>query len=320
MNSFLADFKQTEQFEQILKQISSQNFSHAHLVTCDDAFSAQIFAKLICLSLLCNSQSACMQCAGCLQTLNQSHADLFVFPKGASFVVSDAAGVVENSQSKPVFANKKVFLLENFDTANQAAQNKILKVLEEPTPNTYFVLSASNGQKILPTIKSRVQTIALQPFSQKQLHEILQKHGKQPSEVLLSFCGGYLGKAISLMEQQNFLQQFEFVLDMLKNMQNSKDIVKYSVQMADKNTFLLKLEIMQHIFRNLLLMGQNIALVESAEQLLLAGLEKQFSLQAILQIQQKILLAKAYFDSNVNLNTVCDNLLLGILEIKYLWK
>lgn len=320
MNEFLSNFKQTQWFEEIQKQISSHSFSHAHLVLCDDALTASIFAKLIALTLLCTHENACFSCAGCLQVMSEVHADLFVFPKGNSFLVSDATSVVEKAYTKPIFSNKKVFLIDHFDSANTAAQNKILKVLEEPTPNTFFVMSASNGQKILPTIKSRMQVVSLPAFSQKQLLAILEQHGKTPSGALLAFSQGYLGKAMALTENNDFVNGYDFAVSMLKNMKTSKDIIKYTTALADKNTFLLKLEILQSLFRSILLMGQNSDLVESADKLLLDGLEKEFSMAAILRIGQKIVEAKTFFEANVSLNTICDNLLLGILEVKYLWK
>ena len=103
-------------------------------------------------------------------------------------------------------------------------------------------------------------------------------------------------------------------------MKTSKDIIKFSGALADKNTFMLKLEIFENVFRNLILLKENVSLLSDIEVLNIKELENEFSVKAILQILQKLLQAKMFMEANVNLGGICDSLLLGILEVKYLWK
>jgi len=54
---------------------------------------------------------------------------------------------------------KKIFVLENIDQATEEALNAILKILEEPGENYKFILTAKSANKLLPTIKSRLEII-----------------------------------------------------------------------------------------------------------------------------------------------------------------
>jgi len=321
MNEFLQDYKQTKMFAKIENQIKNGTFSHSNLIVCDDEFTAKLFSKLIAMTILCENNSACGVCSHCKQVLSEVHADLFVFPKGKNFVVSDSEQIIEKAYTKPIHSDKKVFLINDFDNANMASQNKVLKIFEEPSQNTYFILNAKNSRKILPTIKSRMQIVNIPAFSLEEIKQILTEHDLVSSEVVLSFSNGFLGHALSLNENKNFISSYDFVLSTLKDMQSSKDIIKFSPILADKNTFILKLEIFERVFRNMLVYkaGKKEILSE-IEVLNIQSIENNFSLNAILKILEKLIKAKTYFDANVNLNSICDELLLGILEVKYLWK
>lgn len=321
MNEFLQDYKQTKLFVDIENQIKNGTFSHSNLIVCDDDFTAKLFSKLIAMTILCERNEACSVCSHCLQVLSEVHADLFVFPKGKNFVVLDSEQIIEKAYTKPIHSDKKVFLINDFDNANVASQNKVLKIFEEPSENTFFVLNAKNSRKILPTIKSRMQIINIPAFSLLELKQILQKHNLTSSEVVLSFSNGFLGQALSLLENKNFISSYDFVLDTIKNMQSSKDLIKFSPTLADKNTFVLKLEIFERVFRNILVFKTGKKnLLDEIEVLNIQNIEKEFSVNAIIKILNKIIEAKTYFEANVNLNSICDELLLGILEVKYLWK
>src|SRR5690606_16587008 len=109
-------------------------------VLCEDDFSAKVFSLLLSQTLLCENKNACGDCGSCRKVLADTHPDLIVLPKEKNFVVADAASVIENAYSKPINSENKVFLLNDFHNANTASQNKILKILEEPNKNVYFVV------------------------------------------------------------------------------------------------------------------------------------------------------------------------------------
>lgn len=57
--------------------------------------------------------------------------------------------------------HKRLFVLYGMDNANLEAQNAMLKTLEEKNEDNIFLLLAENGERLLPTIRSRSQVIDL---------------------------------------------------------------------------------------------------------------------------------------------------------------
>lgn len=72
-------------------------------------------------------------------------------------------------------ATARVFLIDDADRMTETAQNAFLKLLEEPTPNVRFILTTHAPDKLLPTIRSRVQMLPIRPITNAQTDSMLQK-------------------------------------------------------------------------------------------------------------------------------------------------
>ena len=77
---------------------------------------------------------------------------------------------------------KRIILIPDAERMTPEAQNSLLKVLEEPPKATYFLLSTSNKQKILPTIDSRVIKIPVYTPTKSEFVEFLKKDGYTDQE------------------------------------------------------------------------------------------------------------------------------------------
>src|SRR5712691_10800736 len=75
---------------------------------------------------------------------------------------------------KPFVAPLRVALLANAERMTEAAQNCLLKTLEEPPPNTVLVLTTAFPDHLLPTCLSRCQLIALSPVGRPALAGFMQ--------------------------------------------------------------------------------------------------------------------------------------------------
>ena len=75
---------------------------------------------------------------------------------------------------KPFQSDKKACIIWGLDYINANAANRLLKVLEEPPKQTYFILIAEDQAKILPTIASRCQVIRLPPLEHEGLKRDLK--------------------------------------------------------------------------------------------------------------------------------------------------
>ncbi|MBQ3502585.1 MAG: AAA family ATPase, partial [Clostridia bacterium] len=128
--------------------------SHAYLFYGEDKLLNIELAKLFVASIFCG-KPACLQCESCKRTDINKNPDLLIIDK-PTMQVADVSGLIENIQFKPMVYNYKIIFITNAEGINETAQNKLLKTLEEPNPQVIFILTCTNIEKLLPTIRSRL--------------------------------------------------------------------------------------------------------------------------------------------------------------------
>lgn len=129
----------------------------------------------------------------------ETFSDCLILPKaGAKLSVEDAARMIDESLLHPVEEEKKLFVLDAFDTSSQLVQNKLLKILEEPPRDVYFLLGASSEGAVLPTVLSRVRKIAVPPFTEE---EVLAALGRNHEGEGIARAAAASGGVYSLAEE-----------------------------------------------------------------------------------------------------------------------
>lgn len=70
-------------------------------------------------------------------------------------------------------ANQRFIVITKADTMSHEAQNAFLKLLEEPTPHTSFILLVHDSNMLLPTVKSRLQQCLVRSLQKEQTELLL---------------------------------------------------------------------------------------------------------------------------------------------------
>jgi DNA polymerase-3 subunit delta' len=99
--------------------------------------------------------------------------------------VREAVGRLHHTRGR---AGHRVVIVDPIDDANPNAANALLKVLEEPPPDTTFFLISHRPGSLLPTIRSRCHPIAVRPLSDADVRAVLEANG----------ATGDLDRAVSL--------------------------------------------------------------------------------------------------------------------------
>jgi len=169
-------------------------FIHENIFTLRSALQDELKWKL-CKK---QRQDSCY-CADCLAINEHTHAAVLYLPQKNAYTKDDIQplliyGAQKRNVSEPLF-----FIIENPENILPAAANSLLKTLEEPAENTYFIFLCQNIQNVLPTIISRaeqsfISTQSDQPTSLK--HELF--------DLILNM---YHGKEISLASIETILQK-----------------------------------------------------------------------------------------------------------------
>jgi DNA polymerase-3 subunit delta' len=90
--------------------------------------------------------------------------------------------VIPEASRSPFEAHYKIFIIEEAERMNEAAQNALLKTLEEPQPGTIFFLISDQEDEVLETIRSRCRILRLEPVSEDRIVELLQEAGAAQAE------------------------------------------------------------------------------------------------------------------------------------------
>ncbi len=168
---------------------------------------------------------SCTQCARIAQGL---HADIRTLAPGqgeegrsAKTVIGIDAikEVVLQVSLSPFEGSSSVVILDGAESMSDEAANALLKTLEEPPPQVMFLLLTANEDAVLPTVRSRCQTLAMTPLSKDQMVDRLATgHQATPeqAEQLFRLSRGCLGWAISALEDTQVLEQRQADLEKLR--------------------------------------------------------------------------------------------------------
>jgi DNA polymerase-3 subunit delta' len=112
---------------------------------------------------------------------------------------------------KPFVAPLRVALLANAERMTEAAQNCVLKTLEEPPPNTVLVLTTAYPDHLLPTCLSRCQLIALSPVDRPALAAFIaaRQANEVEAEVLASLAHGRPGWAMRALTDREWVSRLD---------------------------------------------------------------------------------------------------------------
>ncbi|MCC7350566.1 MAG: DNA polymerase III subunit delta' [Phycisphaerales bacterium] len=112
------------------------------------------------------------------------------------------AELIEPAAHKPTLGHGKVFIIEQADTMTPAAQNALLKTLEEPPGRSLIILLTDQPTSLLPTIRSRCQLIPFSPLPAETIQQELLRRHIDPSLAAeaAQWAEGSLGTALQWIE------------------------------------------------------------------------------------------------------------------------
>lgn len=199
--------KQTRAYGLIKTEEARGGLSHAYLLLFDDARNLRSALKTFIKPFFSCSEEKTLEEKrrnGLIES--ETFTDCLFFPEnGKKFMVEDAERITEESALKPVEGEKKAFVISDFDFATPAAQNKLLKLLEEPPEGVVFLLGAHTAYPVLSTVLSRVKTIEIPPFEAVEIESFLarnygDRYSTNDYELCAAASGGSLGVAQDMLD------------------------------------------------------------------------------------------------------------------------
>ena len=218
--------------------------SHALLLKGKKGIGKYEFARYLAKSLLCATpaaeQKACGKCLGCGWFEQNGHPNFYqVMPQALSI---DGGGQREKEESEEKSSSStvkktasqqisieqirrltefvymtghqngyKIILIYPAEAMNSAAANALLKKLEEPPENVLFILATHQAQRLLPTIRSRCQQIAMPIPDVETAVAWLKQQAVNDPQASLAVAGFSPLSALLLDKGENALYHEQFI-------------------------------------------------------------------------------------------------------------
>ena len=153
--------------------------SHAYLVTGGSGESRSALIRRLTAAYLCESaHPPCGRCRPCRKAAEDIHPDVSrtgPAPDKKEITVDQIRALRSDVYIRPNEGRRKVYLITPADAMNPAAQNALLKVLEEGPAYAAFLLDAARPGKLLDTVRSRCELLSLPPEEERADPERSQK-------------------------------------------------------------------------------------------------------------------------------------------------
>ena len=302
---------------------------------------------------------SCGRCPSCVQFAKLSHPDLhFVFPfaksdklkvcddmveefreavldnpyltldewmnrasdkKSVQIYTAEGDEIIRKLSFKAYQGRYKVMIVWIAEKMNEECANKVLKILEEPSEDTVFMLVSDRPDAVLGTIYSRCQRIAVPPIDAKDMEQALRaKYDVEEAEVqyLVKNAVGSWGKMLNLMkESEESRMDFELFVQMMRLAWNLdvKGIRQWTEQVAKLSRegqirFLQKSQSMIRENFVLRLNNRQLTYMNRAEMEFAAKFARFIHEKNVVLIMEELALAEAQIAQNGNTKIILFHL------------
>ena len=200
---------------------------HAYLFQGEEGVGKEALARTFAAGLQCQSESAdkpCKECVSCRQMESGNQPDvIWVTREKASLGVDEIREQLCNTMDiKPFSSPYKIYLVPEAEKMTEAAQNALLKTIEEPPEYGIVILMTSNISALLPTIQSRCLTMEFRPLSTAVVESYVKEHCQVPdyqARASAAFAQGNLGKAMRYAKSEDFIERKDHIMSLLRHVE-----------------------------------------------------------------------------------------------------
>lgn len=200
---------------------------HAYLFQGEEGVGKEALARTFAAGLQCQSESTdkpCKECVSCRQMESGNQPDvIWVTREKASLGVDEIREQLCNTMDiKPFSSPYKIYLVPEAEKMTEAAQNALLKTIEEPPEYGIVILMTSNISALLPTIQSRCLTMEFRPLSTAVVESFVKEHCQVPdyqARASAAFAQGNLGKAMRYAKSEDFIERKDHIISLLRHVE-----------------------------------------------------------------------------------------------------
>jgi len=304
----------------IKRAFALNHAAHAYVVQAEQNILSDALIYLSTVAVC--AKGGCGSCPDCLQAFNGRHPDVFFYPQNGrkTMSVDDIKDILNETQTAPTIGKNKVYIINaSVVSAVQNWQGKLLKILEEPPEGNYFFIGVTNTADLFDTVNSRAVRVDIAKLSFVQIKNYLLESGYSPrsAEICALISDGSISSATELVNDSATESVYQSVANALKNMTSTRVSLSFVADMAKyKERYKLLLSAMEALFAEVVGFYDGITLLKENKDVTIIA--QNYSREAALRCIELVENAYKELASYVNFNMVFDNLILKILEVRYI--
>ncbi len=215
---------------------TGDHLHHALLFSGEAGCGNEAFIQALAKSLLCLKPDAegvaCGQCRSCQVFASQAHPDFMLI----TLMEDKQSILIEQIRELNYFLGlsrsyspRRVVVITPAERMNVNAANSLLKSLEEPAADTHILLLTAQPAALLPTIRSRCQSVRLPlPAHAEALQWLQQQPLQHPAEHLLETAWGRPLAALELDTTETLAQRKQWLEHLTQYAQGQGNITEIS--------------------------------------------------------------------------------------------
>lgn len=298
--------------ERFNKSVSKNALSHAHLIIGEDGIGKSLLADEFAYKILEIPPQ-------------KEHVDIIHYKsEKASFGVDLVRSIIEESNKKPYECNRKVIIIHNGEKLTIAAQNALLKTIEEPPKGIFIIILSKDIDSILETIRSRCQIHRLAPLNREEIkfyiNEKYSDVNEKLSRTLISFSEGIPGRVDKFINDEGFKEIRDTVIEMFKDIGKGK--INIPIKYSDKFSSMKGkeseiLEIITIFARDSIVFKEvenNLSIINGDKIEDIREIANNLSYKKLNKIIKAVNEARNNLRSNTNLWITLDSMFIGIVE------
>ena len=223
-------------YQTLRNALEKGRMSHAYLFSGPKGTGKKEAAYLMAQSMICEHRDvfACEECETCQRVANNGYADMiYINGNERTIKVEDIEDILSRFQKTGLGShNRKIYILDGIDHATEAAQNKLLKFIEEPSGDSVTaILISERKEQILPTILSRCQIIEFLPLKRGSCYQNCLAEGCEALDAyLLSYLYNDMAQIRENLNSDDYCDARELFCSFLLDLKKSKKLALVHVE------------------------------------------------------------------------------------------
>ncbi len=209
--------------------------AHAVLIEGASGSGKLTVARHAAAALVCVSEyPPCLNCSFCGRIMAGEFPDvseLIERDPSRNIPVDSIRELIYDANIVPGESERRIFIIGDFERIPVYAQNALLKILEEPPKNVYFILLAQSKASVLSTILSRTVHFKTELLDKDTIIDhLLPLYPEKEDDIkrAAALSDGALGRAMEYLEDSSMLEPYRIAKDYITAVSSGKSLTALS--------------------------------------------------------------------------------------------